>query len=52
MNHTADTSQYKYDIEQLLATGHPIRIKPQGYSMYPLFIPGRDEAVIEPVFAP
>lgn len=49
MNHTADTSQYKYDIEQLLATGHPIRIKPQGYSMYPLFIPGRDEAVIEPV---
>ena len=39
MNHTADTSQYKYDIEQLLATGHPIRIKPQGYSMYPLFIP-------------
>lgn len=49
MNHTADTSQCKYDIEQLLATGHPIRIKPQGYSMYPLFIPGRDEAVIEPV---
>lgn len=49
MNHTADTRQYKYDIEQLLATGHPIRIKPQGYSMYPLFIPGRDEAVIEPV---
>ena len=47
MNHTADTSQYKYDIEQLLATGHPIRIKPQGYSMYPLFLPGRDEAVIE-----
>ena len=49
MNHTADTSQYKYDIEQLLADGHPIRIRPQGYSMYPLFIPGRDEAIIEPV---
>lgn len=49
MNHTADSSHYKYDIEQLLADGHPIRIRPQGYSMYPLFIPGRDEAVIEPV---
>ena len=49
MNHTADTIQYKYDLEQLLADGHPIRIRPQGYSMYPLFIPGRDEAIIEPV---
>ena len=26
-----------------------IRIKPQGYSMYPLFIPGRDEALIQEV---
>lgn len=37
------------DIEQLLKQGTIIRIKPQGYSMYPLFIPGRDEAVIEQV---
>ncbi len=28
-----------------------IRIRPQGYSMYPLFIPGRDEALIESVSA-
>ena len=38
---------YTYDIEQLLKDGSSIRLKPQGYSMYPLFHPGRDEAVIE-----
>lgn len=38
---------YTYDIEQLLKDGSAIQLKPQGYSMYPLFIPGRDEAVIE-----
>ena len=38
MNHTADTSQYKYDIEQLLATGHPIRIKPQGVQYVSSFL--------------
>lgn len=37
------------NIEALLAEGKSIRIHPQGYSMYPLFIPGRDEAVIAPV---
>lgn len=36
------------DIEALLAEGKSIRIHPQGYSMYPLFVPGRDEAVIAP----
>lgn len=39
----------KIDIEQLLKDGHAIKVKPQGYSMYPMFIPGRDEAVIEHV---
>ncbi len=38
---------YTYDIEQLLKDGSAVKLKPQGYSMYPLFIPGRDEAVIE-----
>ena len=38
---------YPYDIEQLLKDGSAIQLKPQGYSMYPLFISGRDEAVIE-----
>ena len=39
----------KQDIEQLLHNGNTIRIKPQGYSMYPVFMPGRDEAIVEPV---
>lgn len=36
------------DIEALLAEGKSIQIHPRGYSMYPLFVPGRDEAVIRP----
>ena len=39
------------DIERLLAQGQSIQIQPQGYSMYPMFVPGRDAAVIEPVEA-
>ena len=39
----------KVDIEQLLKEGCTIQIKPQGYSMYPVFVPGRDEAIVEPV---
>lgn len=39
--------QKKADIERLLEQGHKLQIKPQGYSMYPMFVPGRDEAVIE-----
>jgi hypothetical protein len=38
--------EMKIDLEQLLKEGKIIQIKPQGYSMYPLFVPGRDEAVI------
>ena len=37
------------DIERLLAQGQSIQIQPQGYSTYPMFVPGRDEAVIEGV---
>lgn len=37
------------DLEQLLQKGYIIRLKPEGYSMYPLFVPGRDEALIEQV---
>lgn len=40
------SSGYLYDLEQLLREGHTIQIKPQGSSMFPLFIPGRDEALI------
>ena len=38
-----------YDIEQLLQEGKTVQIKPQGTSMYPLFIQGRDEAILAPL---
>lgn len=41
--------QYQIDIEKLLQEGNNICIKPQGYSMYPVLVPGRDEAIIEPL---
>lgn len=44
-----ETSTCETDIEQLLQDGNIIKIKPQGYSMYPLFVPGRDEALIQQV---
>lgn len=34
------------NIEELLDSGNAVQIRPQGYSMYPLIVPGRDEAVI------
>ncbi len=37
------------DIEKLLKEGKTVQIMPEGYSMYPLFVPGRDWAVIEPL---
>ena len=39
--------QNTVDIERLLAQGQSVQIQPQGYSMYPLLVPGRDAAVIE-----
>lgn len=39
--------QKKYEIEKLLEEGKAIQIFPEGYSMYPMFVPGRDEAVIK-----
>ncbi len=41
-----DRPKAKIDIEELLKRGQVIQIHPQGYSMYPMFVPGRDEAVI------
>ncbi len=40
---------YESDMEKLLAEGNSIQIKPRGYSMYPLLVPGRDAAVISPL---
>lgn len=39
--------QEKVDIERLLEQGQQVQIHPQGYSMYPMFIPGRDEAILQ-----
>jgi hypothetical protein len=39
----------KVDIEKLLAQGTTLQLHPKGYSMYPMFVPGRDEAIIAPV---
>ena len=42
-------AEQKLDAEQLLLEGKTIQLQPQGYSMYPMFIPDRDWAVIAPV---
>lgn len=34
------------DVAGLLEAGKVVQIKPQGFSMYPMFIPGRDAAVL------
>lgn len=39
----------KKDIEEFLTHGRTVQLHPQGYSMYPMLLPGRDEAVISPV---
>lgn len=39
--------QKKVDIERLLEQEQRVQLRPQGYSMYPLFVPGRDEAILE-----
>ncbi|MDE6699767.1 MAG: S24/S26 family peptidase [Acetatifactor sp.] len=35
--------------EELLLEGRTIQFQPIGYSMYPLFVPGRDQAVVAPI---
>lgn len=39
----------KTDIEKIIKEGSSVQISPQGFSMYPLLFPGRDEVIIEPV---
>ena len=36
----------RIDIEGVLGEGKSIQIRPQGYSMYPLLVPGRDEVIL------
>ena len=39
----------KVSPEALLTEGKTIQFQPIGYSMYPLFVPGRDQAVVAPI---
>ncbi len=39
----------KTGIEQLLREGNTICVMPEGYSMYPMLVPGRDSVIIEPL---
>lgn len=47
LNSVLSRKEPSVDIEQLLADGKRIEVSPQGFSMYPLFIPGRDSAILE-----
>ncbi|MCM1064758.1 MAG: S24/S26 family peptidase [Eubacterium sp.] len=35
------------NIEELLESGSAVQIKPRGYSMYPVIVPGRDEVIVQ-----
>lgn len=39
----------KISPEKLLLEGRTIQFTPMGYSMYPLLVPGRDQAVVAPI---
>ncbi len=39
----------KVSPEELLLEGRTIQFQPIGYSMYPLFVPGRDQAGVAPI---
>jgi len=39
----------KIDIEKYLKSGTPVGFMPQGMSMYPTIVPGRDSVIVEPL---
>lgn len=39
----------KIKIVDLLSENKSVQLHPQGYSMYPLIVPGRDEVIISPL---
>lgn len=43
------TNKPNSNIEQILSEGKSVQFPPTGYSMYPMFIPGRDEAIVSPL---
>lgn len=43
-----DQKTNKVDIEALLASGESVQFAPQGWSMYPLIVYGRDQVIVAP----
>lgn len=43
------TNEPNSNIEEILSKGKSVQFPPTGYSMYPMFIPGRDEAIVSPL---
>lgn len=43
------TNKPNSNIEHILSEGKSVQFPPTGYSMYPMFIPGRDEAIVSPL---
>ena len=41
--------EQKADIEELLRNGTPVGFKPQGSSMHPTIVAGRDSVIVEPL---
>ncbi|MBR5177779.1 MAG: S26 family signal peptidase [Lachnospiraceae bacterium] len=41
--------QEKTNLEKLLRAGTPVGFYPQGTSMYPTIVPGRDNVIVEPL---
>ena len=39
----------RMDVVKLLEEGNTVQVKPLGYSMYPMFLPGRDSAILTKV---
>ncbi len=40
-------NEKKQCIEELLSRGESVQVAPEGYSMYPMFVPGRDQAILK-----
>lgn len=40
--------EQKVQVDELLKAGKTVQIGPQGYSMYPLLVPGRDQVIVAP----
>lgn len=49
MKESATGHEKKISPESILRSGQSVQLQPRGWSMYPMFIPGRDWAILTPV---